>query len=204
LQNVFVARKKNANILAMSLLTSSKTWPSVLTMAFVQLRVDQKGRTYSAIINSPTFIKKDNYVPNGGPSATIVGNGVIANGINESAIVKLSALEPEKSWSSSEKLPDCDQLDKLQTNCSTSPNALNDKNGKALDDDHLLYHRHHHHHQQQQQQLGKQQLSKQQKREKSLRQKQLIRDNRFRSASIKVDNWDYIYREKDLLNGNLR
>jgi hypothetical protein len=196
LQNAFVA-EKNASIPAMSLLKSSKTWPSVLTMAFVQLRVDQKGRTYSAIINSPTFVKKDNYLPNGGPSATIISNGVIANGTNESTTkVKLSAPETEKSLLAIEKFPDCNGQDKvLPPNSSATANATNEKNGK--DDEHLLCHRHHH-------QLEKQQLSKQQKREKSLRQKQLIRDNRFRSASIKVDNWDYIYREKDLLNGNLR
>jgi hypothetical protein len=170
----------------MSLLKSSKTWPSVLTMAFVQLRVDQKGRTYSAIINSPKFIKKDNFLSNHcTPTATAISTATTNQIVNNNVVIKSQEKLDGvvKSSSSVEKFLDS-ATDKVQQQNYTT---IIQNDDETLSCRH--HHKQHHHHHQQQQHC---------------QAKKPVKDNHWRTESIKVDNWDYIYREKEPLNANLR
>lgn len=149
------------------MLKSSKTWPSILTMAVVQLKFDQKGKySYSTIANinqSHKLIEAHISVPNGHSSvgdnkwdATCQHNGDHKKDLITRKNVKSRSVAANRATANGRPQNGFISVNGGSTHCATSPGH----NGKVC----LC-------------ELG-------------------FRDNRKRSESIKVDNWDFIYKEK--------
>lgn len=144
------------------MLSSSRTWPSILTMAVVQLKFDQKGKySYSAIANINQSHKQqliENHIPAvNGHSHTDVEQCLYIGDHKKDLITRKNVKSRSLSTSGNGR-----QQNGFHTHngnpsaCSTSPG----NNGKVC-------------------------LCELE-----------FRDNRKRSESIKVDNWDFIYKEK--------
>jgi hypothetical protein len=145
----------------------SRTWPSFLTMAVVQLKFDQRGKySYSAIANINQSHKQqliENHIP-------ISNNGHVDcksepqfphNGHKKDLITRKNA-NKSRSLSSSGPTTNGRQQNGFNNGNSLGcSNSSPGKNGKVC-----------------------------------LCELQFHDKNRKRSESIKVDNWDYIYKEK--------
>lgn len=147
------------------MLKSSKTWPSILTMAVVQLKFDQKGKySYSTIANINQSHKQQLIETYNGHSglgdsardASFEHNGDHKKDLITRKNVKSRSVTTSRPTANGRSLNGFISLNGSSSNCATSPGH----NGKVC----LC-------------ELG-------------------FRDNRKRSESIKVDNWDYIYKEK--------
>lgn len=147
------------------MLKSSRTWPSILTMAVVQLKFDQKGKyCYSTIANinqshKQQLIESHITIANGN-SGFSSDKRESHNGDHKKDLITRKNVK-SRSLTSSRPTVNCRHQNGFisngnSPNCVTSPNL----NGKVCLCD-LEF-----------------------------------RDNRKRSESIKVDNWDYIYKEK--------
>lgn len=148
------------------MLKSSRTWPSILTMAVVQLKFDQKGKySYSAIANINQSHKQqliENHIP-------ITNNNGHLDFRNESQCQRNGGhkkdLITRKNVTKSRSLSCNGSVNGRQNghhngnslSCANSPG----KNGKVC-----------------------------------LCELEFRDNNRKRSESIKVDNWDYIFKEK--------
>lgn len=136
------------------MLKSSRTWPSILTMAVVQLKFDRKGKySYSTIANINQSPLIESHVP-------------FANGHSE-----LNGDSPQCPLNGSNKT-DTKTRKNVKTRTITTSNSLHaNQNGNSLSGATSPN--------------GKVCLCELK-----------FRDKRSRSESIKVDNWDYIYKEK--------
>lgn len=151
------------------MLKASRTWPSILTMAVVQLKFDQKGKySYSTIANinqshKPPLIENHVSIANGHSGLNDNKCDVLCpphNGDHKTEIItrKNVTSRPFSKNKTSVNGRQQNGLHNHNTN-SANPCAVS-PNGKICLCE-LEY-----------------------------------RDNRKRSESIKVDNWDYIYKEK--------
>jgi hypothetical protein len=152
------------------MLKSSRTWPSILTMAVVQLKFDQKGKySYSAIANIDQSHKQQLIEST---VTTTNGNLVYGDGRRDiqcphNSTHKKDLISRKNVKSRSLTTNQVNVNGRQQNGGSHSHNgnpsnctAPGGKNGKVC-------------------------LCELE-----------FRDNRKRSESIKVDNWDYIYKEK--------
>ena len=138
------------------MLKTSRTWPSIITMAVVQLKFDQKGKySYSTIANinqshKPQLI--ENHASNGHSGITENKRDAQCphNGDNKKEISRKNVISRPHSLNRNGR----------QQNGLNSINKTASPNGKVCLCE-LKFH-----------------------------------DHRKRSESIKVDNWDYIYKEK--------
>lgn len=151
------------------MLKSSRTWPSILTMAVVQLKFDQKGKySYSTIENinqshKQPLIENNIAATNGhlDYSDSKIESQCPLNGAHKKDLITRKNVK-SRSFTSNRTTGNGRPPNSFQnhnsnsSNCSTSPS----KNGKVC----LC--------------------------------ELAFRDKRKRSESIKVDNWDYIYKEK--------
>lgn len=144
------------------MLSSSRTWPSILTMAVVQLKFDQKGKySYSAIANINQSHKQqliENHVAitnNNGHLEQKKESQSQHNGSHKKDLITRKNVGKSRSLSSNGSTANSRQNGN-SLSCANSPN----NNGKVC-----------------------------------LCELKFRDNNRKRSESIKVDNWDYIFKE---------
>lgn len=151
------------------MLKPSKTWPSILTMAVVQLKFDQRGKySYSTIANINQTHKHqliENHISTTNGHSAHSDNSQDShcpvNGYHKKDLITRKNVKC-RSLSSNRTTDNCrvqngfSHQNGNSSNCATSPG----------------------------------------RNEKVCLCELALRDNRKRSESIKVDNWDYIYKEK--------
>lgn len=165
------------------MLKSSRTWPSIITMAVVQLRLDTKGKTYSAIANVNQSHKQQFNV-----------NHQSTNGKSKSNNSNLNnKKDNHKDLCSNKNGYQCNKKEILIVNgnkTGSNSTILSQTNGQTETS-------RHNNHNSNVNQLSPNAINGQvclcevhyQNKEK-----------RKRSESIKVDNWEYIYKEKQIRN----
>lgn len=150
------------------MLKSSRTWPSILTMAVVQLKFDQKGKySYSTIANinqshKPQLIENHVSITNGHSGFNDNKRDVQGphNGSHKKELITRKNVT-SRPFSSNRTTANGRQQNGLSShNTNPTNSCAASPNGKVC-------------------------LCELE-----------FRDNRKRSESIKVDNWDYIYKEK--------
>lgn len=149
------------------MLKPSRTWPSILTMAVVQLKFDRKGKySYSAIANidqshKQQLIESHITTTNGHPvyaddSPCLPNSGHKKDLITRKNVKSRSVVASQAATVNGRQQNGFHHHNGNQSTCTASPS----KGGKVC----LC--------------------------------ELKFRDNRKRSESIKVDNWDFIYKEK--------
>lgn len=148
------------------MLKSSRTWPSILTMAVVQLKFDQKGKySYSAIANINQSHKQqliESHIP-------ITNNGHL-------------------DYKSDSQCPHNGHKKDLITRKNVSKSRSLSSSGATANGRQNSYHNGN--------SLGCSSLSPGKNGKVCLCELKFRDNNRKRSESIKVDNWDYIFKEK--------
>jgi hypothetical protein len=152
------------------MLKPSRTWPSILTMAVVQLKFDQKGKySYSTIANINQSHKQqliENHIP-------IVNNGHV-------------------DYKSESQYPHNGHKKDLITRKNASKSRSLSSNGSTANGRQQNAFHHHHNGNS----LGCANSSPGKNGKVCLCELEFRDNNRKRSESIKVDNWDYIFKEK--------
>lgn len=152
------------------MLQSSRTWPSILTMAVVQLKFDQKGKySYSTIANINQSHKQqliENHIPITNNGNSDCKSEPPANGGHKRDLITRKNVSKSRSLSSTtlNGRPQNGFQHHHNGNSLSCANSAPGKNGKVC----LC------------------ELEFRDNRDK----------NRKRSESIQVDNWDYIFKEK--------
>lgn len=167
------------------MLKSSRTWPSIITMAVVQLRLDTKGKTYSAIANVNHSHKQQFNANHQSANGKSKSNN--SNNLNNKKDNQKDLCNNNKNGYQ------CNKKEILIVNGNKSGSnttILSQTNGKTETS------RHNNHN------VNPNQLSPNATNgtvclcELHYQNK----EKRRRSESIKVDNWEYIYKEKQIRN----
>lgn len=142
------------------MLTSSRTWPSILqkTMAVVQLRFDGK-YAYSTIANINQLQKLQNQI----------------------SITSCDRVEDDLDVKNKSLVCECGQKCDLQSKCGSHAMSSRHMNGHSVSSSKAAS-----------PQVNKVSLY-------DLTSSAGVKSSRKRSESIKVENWDYIYRENPFL-----
>lgn len=151
------------------MLTYSRTWPSFLTMAVVQLRLDPKGKAYSTIATTFLNDAQNSSLKQQPNQLAITNNNNLKNyHYNQHNSYNKNDLIPIKSTKANCCKFRSTTASQHTSSCTTHLNQpINGNNG-----------------------IAKYCFCELEYREQC--------DQRNRSESIKVDNWEYIYKEKNL------
>lgn len=163
------------------MLKSSRTWPSIITMAVVQLRLDTKGKTYSAIANVNQSHKQQFNVNHQSTNVKSKSNNSNLNNKKDNQNLcnkngyqcnkkEILIVNGNKTGSNSTILSQTNG--KTETSRHNNHNVnVNQVSPKATNGTVCLCELHYKN-----------------------------KEQRKRSESIKVDNWEYIYKEKQIGN----